>query len=71
MPNEPLPHQLTVKQLKHILEGAQEQAVVALRLPAGYKSHPELVVFVNLEVKITGPTVVVSPRLHEPGEPAT
>ena len=69
MANEPLPHQLTVRQLRHILEDAQGQAVVVLRLPAGYKAHMELTMFVDLEVDVAGPIVILSPRLRETAEP--
>lgn len=68
MVNEAMPHQLTVGQLRHILEGAQEQAVVVLQLPAGHTSHPELAVFVNVAVRVVGPIVVLSPQVHSSGK---
>ena len=68
MPNEPLPWQLTVGKLRAVLDSAQDNAVVVLRLPAGFKSHSELVTFLNLNVKDSGSIMMLSPLLHEPGE---
>ena len=68
MENEPLLHQLTVGQLRHILEDAQENAVVVLHLPAGFKAHPDLSFFVNLEVKDAGSIIALSPVLCEVGK---
>ncbi|MGI4788867.1 MAG: hypothetical protein ACRYFS_08450 [Janthinobacterium lividum] len=63
MANEPLPHQMTVAQLRELLEDAQENAVVALRLPAGYTAASQIPTFVNLKVegKTTGPVLVLTP----------
>ncbi len=62
MANESLPHQLTVKQLKPILESAQDKAVVCLRLPPGYAAHPELGALANLDAGDKGPIVTFTPQ---------
>lgn len=71
MVNEPLPHQLTVGQLRQSLEGVPDATVIALELPAGYQAHPEMASFVNLGVlRVSGPIVVLSPLSRGASEAA-
>lgn len=62
MSTESMSCQMTVKQLRLILHEAQENAAVALRLPAGYVSNPKFEVLVNLQIEDKGPIVLFTPR---------
>ena len=67
MANEPLPNQLTVGQLKRIIEDVPDKTVVALTLPAGFLCPPELRTFYNVNARYDGGAVVrLSLQTDEP-----
>jgi hypothetical protein len=59
MMNQPLPHQLTVGKLRQIIEGAPDETVVTLQIPAGFQADPQLVTGYNLEVRYSGDLMIV------------
>jgi hypothetical protein len=54
MANESMPWQLTVAELRKALEHAQDEAVVTLEIPPGFKSPEDLTLICNVEVVGTG-----------------
>jgi hypothetical protein len=61
MANEPTPRQLTVGALRRLLEAADENAVVVLKVPPGFSGDPALALLVNTEVSVSGPVVRIVP----------
>jgi hypothetical protein len=57
MVNEPMHWQLTVAQLRKILGKAQDDAIVGIEIPAGFRGEEELATLYNLQVpsSVTGP----------------
>ncbi len=65
MVNDPMPWQMTVAELRSILENANSGAVVSLKVPAGGIGHPELETYLNVTVVDRGPIVVLQPNLSK------
>ncbi len=65
MVNEPMPWQMTVAELKSVLDKADPKAVVCLEVPAGGIGHPEMAIFLNVKVTDKGPVVGLRPDLEE------
>ena len=63
MVNEPMPWQLTVAELRRVLEAADPNAVIGLEVPKGGIGNGELATIWNLVVqRSSGPIVILSPR---------
>lgn len=68
--NAPLPHQLTVRQLRAALESAQDEAVVGIVIPPGFQGHELLALHFNLRVRVSTRSPVVTMLINESEEPA-
>jgi hypothetical protein len=65
MPNEPLPHQLTVEKLRRLLDGVPDNTVVALKLPPDIlQDHdPRFALMFNVDASYEGgPLLFLRPR---------
>lgn len=56
--NEPRPGQMTVRDLRHVLERIPDEAVVALAVPAGGIGDAQFATFVNVRVDYGGGLIV-------------
>lgn len=64
MPNDPMPWQLAVRDLRAALEGISDDGVIALHVPPGNLGHPQLESIHNLYVRHVGRMMLVlSPGL--------
>jgi hypothetical protein len=54
MVNDPMPWQLTVGDLRKLLQNVPDGVVVGLRVPAGGIGDPELQLFCNLRASYSG-----------------
>ena len=72
MPNEPLPHQLTVEKLRRLPDGVPDNTVVALKLPPdtmeGHDPRYELMFNVDASYE-GGPLLYVRPRRDRHRQP--
>lgn len=71
MTNEPLAFQLTVRELRDALAQADENAIVAFALPAGFPSNPDFETLINVRLdRVRGPVVRLVPVRPMTGEGA-
>ena len=60
--NDPLPTQLTVGELRKLIENAPDSTVIALQLPPSAHGEHQLTLFCNLTAKYdSGPIVLLAP----------
>jgi len=65
MVNDPMPWQMTVAELRSVLEKADPNAVVCLEVPAGGVGNSELATMLNVKVVDRGPVVGIQPDLEK------
>jgi hypothetical protein len=70
MSNESTPAQLTVGALREILDTADENATVVLKVPPGFSGDGQFSLLLNVEVSASGPVVRILPASREEDKPA-